>query len=117
MNKKGLSKNGHIIFSIFLFLIIFFIVEKNFNLKLDWIIYVSPFLLGGIMPDVLEFPSSPFHRGLIHSKKFGYFLLGAIIIVLILCIKVSLLYIHLISFLIGMVGHLAIDSFSHRGLV
>jgi hypothetical protein len=117
MNKKGLSRKGHIIFALSVIFLFFFIFWEHINMKINWVVYLIPLMLGAVFPDLIEIANSPRHRSKFHSKRaFKIILLYILPITIIVSFQISSKYFYLVAFEIGYLLHLSADVFTASGL-
>tara|TARA_Y100000310_G_scaffold200877_1_gene200946 strand:+ start:4014 stop:4373 length:360 start_codon:yes stop_codon:yes gene_type:complete len=118
MNKKALSRKGHIVLSIVLLLFGIFLYEQYVSqVSLRLIFKYLPFyLIGSLLVDKIETPS-PFHRQFLHSKRF--FIITLLVIIpftLSMGFIKSEMWFHLTALFIGHIGHLIGDMTTKSGL-
>lgn len=117
-NKKAVSSVSHIVTGLIVIVIFCFYFGHSQKIPVDWVVYVSPFLLGCLFSDVLDYKKSPNHRSILgHGYYLLYVIIGAIPVTIYLGFIKSYLYFHLAVFLSGFLLHLLIDSLSKKGLV
>jgi hypothetical protein len=119
MNKIAVSSISHIITALVVIIIFCFYYSQNNKIPIDWVVYVSPFLLGVLSPDLVDSNKSPNHRSILGHGYFVVYILGLIVIpgAIYLGITQSYLYFHLAVFVAGFLLHLLVDSLSPKGLV
>ena len=71
-NKKGLNKQGHIVFSITIYIISYLILQSYANIDVKLFIFgFAPYILGTLIIDWTENSKmGPRHRGFWHSFLF-----------------------------------------------
>lgn len=118
-NKKAVSSVSHIIIGLVVIVIFCFYYGQNHKIPIEWVTYVSPFLLGCLTADILDYKKSPNHRSILGH---GYWIVYAIIFGVIpttiyLGLTKTYLHFHLTIFFAGFLLHLLVDSLSKKGLV
>ena len=111
-------------------------LDKRFDSSLFLLGAIVGSLLGSIMPDIIDPPRSPFHRGIGHSRTGNIIFLGIL--------TIALVFTHVLTheslivdedsdsedpsgiehfllgfgwgYIVGQISHLALDSASRRGL-
>lgn len=113
-----MNKRGHIIFSLGLltFLIILDLNWHFMPLKVEWLIYLIPLLIGSVFPDIVErAKGNPGHRGFFHSRRMVIIITIFLTpLAIFLSIKSSSEYYFLVAFLVGYLLHLVGDSLTSR---
>ncbi len=119
MNKKAVSSVSHIVAGLVVIIIFCFYIGQHQKIPIEWIVYVSPFLLGVLSPDILDSNKSPNHRSILGHGYFVVYALifGVIPIAIYFGLAKSYLYFHLAVFFAGFLLHLLVDSLSKKGLV
>jgi hypothetical protein len=114
-----MNKEGHVIIGLTLILLLYFVGGNFYPIPTDWLQYSFSFLFGNLFPDILDSAHHPFHRTIIgHGHKTGKVILFILIpFSIFLALTKSIIYFHLVSFFIGFLIHLGIDSLSRFGLV
>lgn len=112
MNKEQHLTIGTISFSIFI-LAIYQIREVDTQFL---VLGFLGLLLGSVIPDIIEPPTSWKHRGFYHSKRILKQLIPICIIISIIAIFLQFMLI-ISSFLLGYVVHLLADSTTEIGLM
>ena len=127
MNKKAVLKNNHVIVALTVIIIFCFVVGSYRKIPFDWSVYLYPFVLGTLTPDIIDSTQKPLHRSIMgHGKLLLKCLVfGVIPITVYLAVTTSLYseitssmaYMCIAIFSMGFVLHLIVDSFSKIGLV
>jgi len=127
MDKRAVLKNNHMIISLIVIIIFCFVVGGYTKISFDWSVYLYPFILGNLMPDIIDSTRKPLHRSILgHGRlllKIIVFALIPIAVYLAVTTKIyseiatSMAYLCIAVFFAGFTLHLITDSFSKRGLV
>lgn len=68
MNKLGLNRRGHLIFSLGLVLFSVYFFNHYFKINYLFLLFHAPFFFFGVVfPDLIEMPTNAWHRGLLHK--------------------------------------------------
>jgi len=117
-----MNRQQHLTIGVFAFIIYSYIMFSIVNVYMNVIIYVCvTTIIGSVIPDILEAPTSWMHRGLGHSKR-ALMLTGKIFIVTTLIglfssvIDIFSVFFIVSGFFLGYVFHLLADATTTVGL-
>jgi hypothetical protein len=117
MNKKALGRQSHILAALGILYVIYLFIVDYVIIPKEWLVYIFPFVLGSIAPDLLEPATSMFHRSYFHSKRMLKILLFVGIPMFSIASYItSTKWIHVVAFLIGWSIHIGLDSLTTRGI-
>lgn len=111
-----MNRQQHLTIGAIAFIAYTYLIYLVIKISTDAIVYAFiSVVLGSILPDILEAPTSWMHRGLGHSKR-ALKLMGKILLVTALIgLLFSIFYI-ISSFFLGYVFHLLADATTEVGL-
>ncbi|MCZ7394152.1 MAG: metal-dependent hydrolase [Candidatus Methanoperedens sp.] len=111
-----MNRQQHLTIGVIAFLAYTYLIYLAIKISSDAIVYaLISAVLGSIIPDILEAPTSWMHRGLGHSKR-ALKLTGKILVITALVgLLFSIFYI-ISSFFLGYVFHLLADATTEVGL-
>jgi|SRR3989344_2246957 len=67
-NKKALNRRGHILFGILLASFLIYFLSHYIKIPYLFLLFHAPFFIfGSILPDLIEKPTTAWHRGIFHK--------------------------------------------------
>ncbi len=116
LQNKSMNRQQHLIIGAIAFIAYTLLLYLISKIPADALIYAfMAVVLGSILPDILEAPTSWMHRGLCHSKRALKFLGEILVVTALIGLLFSIFYI-VSSFFLGYVFHLLADATTEVGL-
>ncbi len=111
-----MNRQQHLIIGAIAFIAYTYLIYLITKISTDAIVYAFiAVILGSVIPDIIEAPTSWMHRGLGHSKR-ALKLMGMILIITALIGLLFNMFYIISSFFLGYVFHLLADATTEVGL-